>query len=129
MNCIYILLIILVVFVICSMLSVDHFKPINSLKIKYNAEKVERPDQYKNPLPKELSLKEKINAELSSHPLTFKNQMYSMDVYSGIGKKQSCEYDSYCSQLTSTCNFKSEEDGVGVCTLRTPDKTVFDIEY
>ena len=128
MNCIYILLIILVVFIICSMFNMDHFKPINSLKIKYNAEKVERPEQYKKPTPKELSLKEKINSELSSHPLTFKNQMYSMDVYSGIGEKQLCNHDRNCSQLTSTCNFK-REDGVGVCTLRTPDKTVFDIKY
>jgi len=79
-------------------------------------------------IDKELSLKEKINAELSSHPLTFQNQMYSMDVYSGIGEKQLCKHDSHCSQLTSTCNFK-RDDGVGVCTLRIPDKTVFDIKY
>ena len=110
------------------MFSVDHFKPINSLKIKYNAEKVERPEQYVKPSPKELSLKEKINAELSSHPLTFQNQMYSMDVYSGIGKKQLCRHDNHCDLLTSNCNFK-RDDGVGLCTLRTPDITAFDIKY
>ena len=35
-NCIYILLCILLLFVIYCTLSMDHFKPINSLKIKYN---------------------------------------------------------------------------------------------
>lgn len=128
MNCIYILLIILSIFVICSMCSLDHFTPINSLKIKYNNINIERPEQLKKPTPKELSIKDQMNAELNSHPLTYQNQLYSMDVYPNIGQKQYCKHDNHCSQLSSTCNFK-REDGVGVCTLRTPDKTLFDIQY
>ena len=128
MNCIYILLIILTVFIICSVFSIDHFTSINSLNIKYNADNIEKPKQHKELTCKELSFKEKVNAELSNHPLTFQNQKYSMDVYSGIGEKQQCKHNKDCNQLTSTCNF-TREDGVGVCTLRTPDKTVFDIKY
>lgn len=128
MSYLYILLIILFVFIICSLFSVDHFKPTNSLKIKYNSPKIERPNQIKQFSPKTLSIKDEINSELSSHPLTFQNQMYSMDVYNGIGEKQSCTHDNECSQLSSSCNFK-RENGVGTCTLRMPDETVFDIKY
>ena len=128
MNYIYILLIILAIFVLSSLFSVDHFKPINSLQIKYNSEKIERPEQLKKETPKKLSIKEKINAELKNHPLTFQDQLYSMDVYSGIGEKQQCKHDNECSYLSSNCNFK-REDGIGVCTLRTPDTTIFNIKY
>ena len=58
--------------------------------------------------------------------------MYSMPVYPYVGPKTSCETNSDC-HITAECNhdvdiFKRKE-GIGVCTIRVPDKTVFDIKF
>lgn len=132
MNCINILLLILIIFVILTLISIDHFRPINSLKIKYNANNVIVPDKLVNKTKKPtLSIKEKIIAELKSSPLSFENQLYSMDVYPHVGEKQTCLNDNDCSTLTSRCNKDvfDRNSGIGMCTVKTPDKTVFDIEY
>ena len=80
------------------------------------------------------TLQESINSELDSQPLSFQNQMFSFDKYPFIGQKQLCLNDSDCSQITSTCikninNNEGRNNGVGICSLRTNDKTVFDISY
>ena len=131
MNCITSLLIILIIIIICLTFSVDHFKPINSLKIKYNSKNSYVPDKLSKPTKIELSLTDKINSELSSAPLAWQKQIYSSDVYPHIGEKQLCINDSDCSMLTSECNHNlfDRNNGVGVCTLKIPDKTVFDIKY
>ena len=132
-NCIYILLIILSIFIICSLFSLDHFKSINSLNIKYNAKDVIVPDHLKKPSKKKLSIKQQITSELGSHPLYFKEQFYAMPVYPQVGEKRICNQDSDCSYLTSECNKNtdlfSRDSGVGVCTLRINDKTAFDVRY
>ena len=125
-NCIYILLCVLLLFVIYCTLSMDHFKPINSLKIKYNNSNIIIP----NKLTQMNSKKLLRDAELKSQPLGFENQFYSMPVYSDIGEKEICLADKDCS-VSSKCdkNVFSRNIGVGVCTLKNPDKTVFDIKY
>jgi hypothetical protein len=132
MNCIYIFLIIIMIFVIFSLFSLDHFKPINSLNIKYNSEKVRVPNQLVKPSKKKLSLKDKINAELQNQPLTFQNQIYSMDKYPYVGAKTACMSNDHCN-ITAECNKDTDlfkrDSGVGVCTVRVPNKTVFDINY
>lgn len=132
MECITVLLIILTILIICSLFSIDHFKPINSLNIKYNAKNVRIPNQLVRPTKKELSLREKINAELKNSPLVWENQMYSIPNYSYVGPKTLCINDSHCA-ITAECNHDSNvfdrEHGVGVCTVRVPDKTVFDISF
>ena len=136
MECILILLIILTILIISSLFSYDHFKPINSLNIKYNSKNVRIPDQLKKPNKIELSLKDKINSELNNHPLTFKNQMYSMPVYPYVGAKKFCKKNSEC-PITAECNhdinfnhdFFNRDEGIGLCTVRTPDKSVFDISF
>jgi hypothetical protein len=132
MECITVLLIILTILIICSLFSIDHFKPINSLNIKYNAKNVRIPNQLEKPSKIELSLREKINAELKNSPLVWENQMYSIPNYSYVGPKTPCKSDSHCA-ITAECNHDSNvfdrEHGVGVCTVRVPDKTVFDISF
>jgi hypothetical protein len=127
-----ILLIILSILIICSIFSIDHFKPINSLNIKYNNKNIQIPNQLKKPSKKELSIKEKIISELHSSPLGWQNQMYSMPVYPYIGKKTPCINDSHCA-LTAECNHNKDvfnrNLGIGACTVRNSDKTVFDIKY
>lgn len=125
-NCIYILLCVLLLFVIYCTLSMDHFKPVNSLKIKYNNSNIIVPNKLTNMNSKKLL----IDAELKSQPLAFENQFYSMPVYSDIGEKEICLADKDCS-ISSKCdkNAFSRNTGVGVCTLKNPDKTVFDIKY
>lgn len=127
-----ILLVILSILIICSIFSIDHFKPINSLNIKYNSKNVEIPNKLKKPSKKELSIKEKIISELHSSPLGWQNQMYSMPVYPYVGPKTPCINDSQCA-LTTECNHNSDvfnrDLGIGVCTVRNSDKTVFDIKY
>lgn len=58
--------------------------------------------------------------------------MYSNPNYSYVGPKTPCINDSQCA-ITSECNLDSDvfnrEPGIGVCTVRVPDKTVFDIEF
>ena len=85
LNPICILVIVLCVLLICSLLSMDHFKPINSLNIRYNAKNVRVPNQLERPSPKELSMRERINSELSSQPLTFTDQIYSINKYPFVG--------------------------------------------
>lgn len=132
MQCIVVLLIILTIFIICSLFSVDHFKTINSLNIKYNSKNIRIPDQLEKPNKRKLTLREKINSELKNHPLTWENQMYSFNNYPFVGPKTPCKSDSQCS-ITSTCNYDSDvfdrEQGIGVCTVREPDKTVFNIKF
>lgn len=131
MKCILILLIILFIFIICSLFSLDHFKPINSLNIKYNAKNIRIPDQLIKPSKEKLSIKQKINAELNSHPLTFKDQMYSTSVYYPfVGEKKLCKNNSDC-HITAECNHNvfDRNSGIGICTIKVPDKTVFDIKY
>lgn len=133
-NCLNILLIcilaLLIIFVI-SLLTVDHFKPINSLNIKYNQKNVVIPNQLKTPTKPELTINNKINSELSSHPLTFQNQIYSMDKYPFVGSKQLCTNNDTndCSTITSQCVPFSRDSGVGVCTSILSPKTIFDITY
>lgn len=131
MNCIYILLTILIILIICSLFSFDHFKPINSLNIKFNSKNIRIPRQLKKPNKNTLSIKEKINSELHSSPLIWQNQMYSNQNYSHVGPIIPC-LNNYNCHLTSECNFDANiydrKNGVGVCTLREPDKTVFDIK-
>ena len=133
LNPICILVIILSVLLICSLFSIDHFKPINSLNIRYNAKNVRVPNQLQRPNPTEFSMRERINAELSSHPLTFTDQIYSMDKYPFVGPKQLCYHKADCQTLTSECTPIDDpfarELGIGVCTIAVPHKTVFDIEY
>ena len=132
-NYIYILLIILAIFIICSLFSLDHFKSINSLNIKYNAKDVRIPNQLKKPTQNKLSIKQQITSELNNQPLAFSEQFYSMDVYPYVGEKRVCSKDSDCSYLTSECNKNtnlfSRDSGIGVCTLRMNDKTAFDVKY
>lgn len=131
MNCILILLIILTVLIIWEVFSLDHFKTINSLNIKYNSKDVRVPSMLKPPNKTDLSLKEKINAELNKHPLTWKNQMYSMSVYPYVGHITHCTSNSDCA-ITAECNYNNvfdRDNGVGVCTVRVPDETVFNIKY
>lgn len=64
MECILVLLIILTILIICSLFSLDHFKPINSLNIKYNAKNVRIPNQLEKPSKIKMSLREKIISEL-----------------------------------------------------------------
>ena len=75
MECITVLLIILTILIICSLFSIDHFKPINSLNIKYNAKNVRIPNKLEKPSKLKLSLREKINAELKNSPLVWENQI------------------------------------------------------
>ena len=135
MNCFNLIIIIVIIsmFLICSLFCYDHFKPINSLNIKYNAKNVRIPKQFKKLSPKEMSLKEKINSELSSHPLTFKDQIFSFNKYPFVGAEQLCEDDNDCSTITSECTKLNDpfnrKLGIGVCTVANPDKTIFNVEY
>ena len=133
LNFTYILIIIISIFIICFLLSFDHFSPINSLNIKYNAKNIIVPDQLEKPTSEELSIKDKINAELSSHPLTFTDQFYSMNKYPFVGPKQQCTNKDNCQTVTSECTQLndpfSRQHGIGACTAINNDKTVFDIKY
>jgi hypothetical protein len=126
MTIICILILVILILLICSIFGTDHFSSINSLNIKYNANNVIIPNQLKK--PNNLSLKEKINAELNNQPLSFQKQIYSMPVYPYVGHKQYCLNDNMCDMLSSKCNF-DRNYGIGVCTLKYPDKTAFDISY
>lgn len=123
-NCIYILLIILSIFIICSLFSLDHFKSIDSLNIKYNAKDVIIPDKLKNPSEKKLSIKEQITSELGNQPIAFSTQLYSMPVYQHVGEKRICNQDTDCSFLTAECNKNTNlfSRDRGVCTLRINNK-------
>lgn len=129
MKCIIILLIILFIFIICSLLSFDHFKPINSLNIKYNSKDIRIPNQLKKLSKIELSLKEQINSQLKNNPLGWEDQMYPISKYSYVGPKTLCNNNSDCA-ITAECTDVFNRDlGIGVCTVRVPDKTVFDIKF
>lgn len=127
MTIICILILIILILLISSIFCIDHFSSINSLNIKYNSNNITTPNQLKK--PKHLSLKEKINAELNNQPLSFQNQLYSMPVYPYVGPKQYCLNDSNCDMLTSKCNLFDRNIGIGVCTIKYPNKTAFDINY
>jgi hypothetical protein len=119
--------ILLLVYVI-NLFFVDHFKPINSLQIKYNTDKVIKPNQLKVPNKSESQIKTEI-AKLNKHPLQWNNQMYSMNKYPFVGQKQKCNRDSDCSQITAKCNIFDRNNGVGACTIRNPNETVFNIKF
>ena len=131
MNVINILLIVSIVLLLCILCSRDHFKPINSLNIKYNADNIIKPNRLVKPTSNELSIKEQISAELKNTPLMFENQLYSMAVYPNVGEKELCLDNSDCSMLTAKCNHDifDRNLGIGMCTLAVPDKTVFNIKY
>jgi hypothetical protein len=107
-----IIFIIILIYIPC--ISIDHFENIHSLNIKYNnTDIVDNNDKLKCDSPNELSLSEKINSELSSHPLYFEKQYYSSSRYPFIGKispnnNESSYYNSFVLPL---------------------DKTVFNIKY
>lgn len=122
LNLVYILVIVVLIFMICSMLTLDHFKPINSLKIKYNANKVVVPKQFKKKTNEELSKTEQINSELSSHPLSFSDQMYSFDKFPHVGPIQSCNDKSDCQTITSDCKN-------GYCVVSSLNNTAFGVSY
>ena len=118
---IFILLLIYIINLFC----VDHFKPINSLKIKYNNDKILIPNQFKQ---SNYSESEPI-AEINKHPLQWNNQLYSMHTYPFIGTKQKCKVNSDCSQITSECKILDNKKNEGICILKNPTKTVFDIKF
>jgi len=119
---------ILLLFYIINLFCVDHFKPINSLQIKYNSDKIINPKQLKQNKKSESEIKSEIT-ELNKHPLQWNNQMYSMNKYPFVGQIQNCKTDSDCSQITSKCNIYDRKNGIGHCIIKNPDKTVFDINY
>ena len=135
MNLLVILLIILSIFIICSLFCTDHFTNINSLGIKYNAYDVMNPKQLQRPTPKELTLREQINAELESHPLMFDKQIYSSYRYPNLPPMekmlQKCTNNSDCLLPTTECkkDIYNRQFGVGTCQLSRPHTTVFDVEY
>jgi hypothetical protein len=59
-----------------------------------------------------------------------------MPVYPYVGPKKFCQNNSEC-PITAECNhdinfnndFLNRDAGIGVCTVRIPDKTVFDIKF
>ena len=108
---------------------VDHMTPINSLQIKYNADKIRVPNQLNGKNWDKPTEQDKINAEIKSQPLEFNNQIYSFSRYPYVGEKQYCQGDSDCSQITAKCDPFDRKLGIGVCTIRDPDSTVFDIKF
>lgn len=118
------ILILLLIYII-NLFCVDHFKPINSLQIKYNNDKIIIPNQLK----KENNTNSKLISEINKHPLQWNNQMYSMYTYPFVGSEQTCKVDSDCSQITSECKILDEKKNKGVCVLKNPNKTVFDIKF
>lgn len=122
--------IILFVTSICLLFSIDHFKPINSLNIKYNSKDIIIPDKYTSLKNNKKSIKEKIISKLNSQPLHWENQLYTMPVYPNIGNKTYCNDNLDCN-IVSKCtkDIFNRNNGIGVCTLKYPDKTVFDIKF
>lgn len=120
--------IVLIIILFCLIFSVDHFKPINSLNIKYNSKNIILPDQLTT--NKNNTIKNQIISELKSQPLTWEKQLYTMPVYPYIGNKTYCNNNTDCNAV-SICykDFFDRNNGVGVCTLKIPDKTVFDISF
>lgn len=132
-NCILIFLICGMIYLICVLFCVDHFKTINNLSIKYNDKKVIVPNKLKMPDTNEMNIINKKNSKLKNHPLTFDKQIFSMNVYPNIGEKQYCKVNDDCSQLGTYC-YKNNDpldrnSGVGICTLINPDRTILDIPY
>ena len=132
-NIIYILIIVLSIFLISSLLSLDHFKPINSLKIKYNSKNVIVPKKLKSHNKNELSLIDKVNSELSNHPLTYNEQIYSIKKYPFVGAEKLCKENNDCETINSICEINddpfSRKSGIGTCVISTPNKSIFDIKY
>ena len=56
--------------------------------------------------------------------------MYSTPVYSYVGQKTPCINNEQCA-ISAECNHDilDRNSGIGICTLRIPDKTVFNIKY
>jgi hypothetical protein len=134
LNITLILLLIFTIPILYILFTTDHFKPINSLNIRYNAKNVTVPGQLEKLNPKELSIKEKINAELSGHPLTFKDQIYSMNKYPFVGPKKLCYNKEDCETISTECSKTTNdpfnrEIGIGVCTISLPHQTIFDIKH
>ena len=132
MNWIIILLIILFILItiyIVNLFLIDHMTPINSLKIKYNNPNIIVPNQLNGKNWDKKTNQDKINAELKNQPLEFNNQIYSFSKYPFVGEKQYCLNDSDCSQITAHCDPFNRDLGIGVCTVKQPNKTVFDINF
>ena len=126
-----ILLLLLCLFGLDTFISLENMKYLN---IKYNAKNVTIPLQ----LTKPDDNKEKLNSRLDSQPLRFPKQLYNIGFnYPYVGELQSCDIDADCSQITAKCHKpfiinnddKKRNTDIGVCTLRVPDKTVFDISF
>ena len=114
LNPICILIIILGIFLICSLLSVDHFSSINQLNCKYNSKNIY---EFEKPSEKTLSMQDKINQELSSHPLTLNNN-------------SSNQYYNYNDDQNILSNKKlnnsfGRQYGIGSHTATMSDKQIF----
>ncbi len=134
LNICFIPIILLFMLIVFSLFYIDHMTPINSLKIKYNKPNIIIPNKFNVKKCNIKTEQDKINTELNKQPLEFNNQMYSFSKYPYIGSKQYCKNNNDCSQITSECNFSNDsifnrESGIGICTLKEPDKTIFDIKF
>lgn len=125
-NIIAIIILILLIIFIINLFCIDHMTPINSLQIKYNNPSVLIPDQLEK---NDRTENENINSALKNQPLEFNNQIFSFSKYPFVGEKQFCENDSDCSQITAKCNFIDKSSNIGVCTLKEPSNTVFNIDF
>ena len=99
MNCIYILsvlLSLLLLFTIYTLLFLDHFKPINNLKNKHNKLNLTKTETEPDEKNKELSIQEKIIAEIKSHPLILDNNTWSEPIFQHLSSKHLFLTDENC---------------------------------
>lgn len=122
------IIIILIVFFLIMISRKDHLRNVNSLNIKYNAKNVRIPNQFKKYTPQELNIKEKINSELSSHPLSFEKQVFSTgNKYPHVKNMTSCNNDSDCF-ISAKCT-PNPLSKTSYCTVRYPNETLFNLKY
>jgi len=118
LNPICILIIVLSIFLICSLLSVDHFNSINQLNCKYNSKNVKDVNEFGKSTPKKLSIQDKINEELAGHPLTSNNQTISKQYYN-------YNDDQNTFNNTKLNNSFGRQHGIGSHTATMSDKQIF----
>ena len=116
-NIIGIIIIALLFLYIINLFCVDHMTSIHNLKTKYNRPKNNLSNQLNSKTLNKNSLQDKINTELKNHPREL-NQLNSHSKYPYINEKQN-DYKSIFDR----------DFGVGVCTIREPNTTVFDIKF
>ena len=133
----YLILFTLIILLLLCIFGVDRFISLEKMKdlnIKYNSKDVIIPFQLSKPKDNN----EETNSKLENQPLRFPKQLYNIGFnYPYVGELQSCNTDADCSQITAKChkpfyinyNDKKRNTDVGVCTLRIPDKTVFNISF